>query len=396
MSPESELAGALHEVSNALTVVLGWVGHARLKSLPGPVRDALNVAYAHALRGHHVARKAIGAEVAADDAVRSLRNVAADASLAVEREAAAKGVRVRVRAAHGEAMIGDASSALQVLVNLLLNGIAFSPTGGTVELHWSIQDAEAHFWVSDEGPGVPEALRSSLFSNRQSTRTGGAGIGLSHSYALAAGCGGSLRLNHSERGARFELLWPTCEAPSQLVQRAPVLTPIEGLRVVVLEDDPAVLTMIEFGLQSKGARVFPAENVEQLLRVVGTAESVDVALLDLSPIQQDPQHLLDELRRIHPDLPVLLISGSAVAPDVELPFDGWVQKPFELGELFRAIQRVAGQRGQRLEEDAGAPVSGPQLPASELAAPQSSDSSSPESAEGSAFGTSGLQTDLRS
>jgi CheY-like chemotaxis protein len=132
------------------------------------------------------------------------------------------------------------------------------------------------------------------------------------------------------------------------------------LRVVVLEDDPAVLTMIEFGLQSKGALVFPAESVAQLLSVVGSAESVDVALLDLSPIQEDPQHLLEELRRMHRGLPVLLISGSAMAPDVELPFSGWVQKPFELGELFSAIQRVASQREQHLVTD-GEPESGPLL-----------------------------------
>jgi CheY-like chemotaxis protein len=272
--------------------------------------------------------------------VRSAHNVAIDASLAVEREASAKGVRVHVVPADGEAMIDRAGSALQVLVNLLLNGVAFSPHGGSLELRWEIRDFEAHFWVTDEGPGVPAGMRDQLFGGRQSMRPGGAGIGLSHSHSMAVASGGALRLNQTVRGASFELVWPTCEAPSQLVQRLPVPAAIEGLRVVVLEDDPAVLSMIEFGLESKGATVLAASSVEQLRLAMSTADRVDVALLDLSPIQDDPKHLLEELRRVRAGLPVLLISGSAATPDVELPFSGWVQKPFELNELFEAIRAV--------------------------------------------------------
>jgi DNA-binding response OmpR family regulator len=113
--------------------------------------------------------------------------------------------------------------------------------------------------------------------------------------------------------------------------------------VVVLEDDPAVLSMIEFGLESKGATVLAATNVEQLRQAMSTADHVDVALLDLSPIHEDPKRLLDELRRLRAGLPVLLISGSAGTPDVEIPFSGWVQKPFELNELFQAIQAVVAK-----------------------------------------------------
>lgn len=339
-SPELELAGALHEVSNALTVVLGWIGYARVKALPGPVRDALNVAYAHALRGHHVARTAIGADVIRDDAVRSVRNVAADAALAAEREAAGKGVRIVQIAGDRDAMIDDAADALQVLVNLMLNGVAFSPADASLELEWEVRGAEAHFWVRDQGRGVPRELQSTLFSARSSLRPGGAGIGLAHSHALAQDAGGRLTLNPSDSGAHFELVWPTCEAPSQLVQRSPARASVEGMNVLVLEDDPAVLAMIEFGLQSKGAHVVPVQDVLQLRQALASGARFDVALLDLSPIQEQPQQILDELRASDSSLPVLLISGSAGVPDLELTFNGWVQKPFELGELFEAMRAV--------------------------------------------------------
>jgi CheY-like chemotaxis protein len=343
VSNETELAGALHEVSNALTVVLGWVGYARVKAVPGPVRDAINIAYAHAMRGHQVARRAIGAEVPLAESVRSVHNVAADAALAVEREAAAKGVRLIVSPGERDAMVDEAGAALQVLVNLMLNGVAFSPADAQLELRWQIRGSHAHFWVKDEGPGVPRELQNTLFGNGNSLRPGGAGIGLAHSHSLATRNGGRLLLNRSERGASFELVWPTCEAPSQLVQRPPTPTSIEGLQVLVLEDDPAVLTMIEFGLQSRGASVLRAANLEQLREAIRVG-GFDVALLDLSPIHDLPAQVLEELRAGRADLPVLLISGSAVSPDVALPFSGWVQKPFELGELYEAIRAVVPPR----------------------------------------------------
>src|SRR5688572_15525753 len=66
VSNEAQLAGALHEVSNALTVVLGWIAEAQSQTHAGPVQEALEVAQKYARRGHRVARAAIGAEVPED------------------------------------------------------------------------------------------------------------------------------------------------------------------------------------------------------------------------------------------------------------------------------------------------------------------------------------------
>src|SRR6187455_1608999 len=59
---EADLAGALHEVSNALTVVLGWLDVAHSRLPPGAARDAIDVALTHARLGHGISRGAIGAE----------------------------------------------------------------------------------------------------------------------------------------------------------------------------------------------------------------------------------------------------------------------------------------------------------------------------------------------
>src|SRR3954467_8341123 len=75
--PERDLAGALHEVSNALTVVLGWLDNARA-GLDGRALEAVEVARAHASLGHAIARRAIGAPVTDGSELRSAQSLVRD------------------------------------------------------------------------------------------------------------------------------------------------------------------------------------------------------------------------------------------------------------------------------------------------------------------------------
>src|SRR3569832_150888 len=78
--PERDLAGALHEVSNALTVVLGWLDNALAACAPalegqpdadGTARQAIEIARTHASLGHAIARRAVGAPVSEGSELRS-------------------------------------------------------------------------------------------------------------------------------------------------------------------------------------------------------------------------------------------------------------------------------------------------------------------------------------
>jgi CheY-like chemotaxis protein len=343
-SPDSDLAGALHEVSNALTVVLGWLGDAREKLPEGALRDSLDVAYKHAHRGHAVARRAIRGDKNADAVVRSCESIVADAAHAAMREAAARGVRIERDQCEDDATVDSADSVLQILVNLLLNAIAFSPPGGVIRITPGVTRDNLLFCVSDEGPGIPEMQRPSLFVRGNSLRPGGAGIGLSHSYALAQKHGGELRLVPSESGAAFELEWPVSDSPSRTSQRVPAAV-LNGMRVLVLEDDAAVLAMVQMGLAARGVEVLPAAALSDVEHLASRGTSYDAAFVDLSPIQADPHAAFAQLRATDPGLPIILISGSAIAPRSDLPLSEWVHKPFEVSELCEALARVARPAG---------------------------------------------------
>lgn len=338
--PEADLAGALHEVSNALTVVLGWLAAARVQLPEGAARDALDVARSHAQRGHLVARRAIGAEVQAEDGQRGVGSLARDAVLGVTQEAERRAVRVILElAAADDALVQDAHAALQILLNLLLNALAFTPPAGAVTLSARVDGTTALFLVSDEGPGIDPARIDSIFAGPDSTRRGGAGVGLRHSSALAESKGGDLSLVEGAAGATFELRWPISEVRSSARHRPPASV-LDGRCLIVLEDDPAVQSLLELGLGARGARVTGAADADALERAVTSTDHVDALLLDLSPLGTDVDQRLARVRSLLPHTPILVISGSA-SPSASLSqVAGWVRKPFEVDEVVEALCRL--------------------------------------------------------
>ncbi len=323
-----------------MTVVLGWLDRAKSQSPRGEVKDAIDVALSHARLGHSIARRAIGAEVPEGNVTRSALSVARDALLGVAQEAALRGVQVACDdEATNDLLVRAAPVAQQILINLLLNAIHFSAPGATVNLVTSASDQEMCFQVCDAGPGVSPDRVETLFRSPESTRQGGAGIGLRHAHALAQKHGGCLSLAKSTpAGSVFELAWPLGEAASAAFRTAP-LQSLDGLRILLLEDDPAVQTLVDLGLSTRGASVATASTVTELDAIIRRGV-FDVALLDLSPLGKNPGATLALIEHCQHGLPVVIISGS-IAPDIDAPnVASWVRKPFEIGELVQALSAL--------------------------------------------------------
>jgi CheY-like chemotaxis protein len=340
-----DLSGALHDVSNTLTVVLGWLDAAKSEIPAGKAREAIDVALSHARIGHSIARRAIGARAdgAVDDGnvTRSALSVAKDSLRGVEQEALRVGVSLRLDdEAVSDLLLGSAPIAQQILGNLLLNAIHFSPAGGEVVLRLHCEDdATMSFRVIDSGPGIAAHRLATLFHSPDSTRRGGAGIGLRHAHALAESHGAHLGVARTgPTGTEFELAWPISEAPSRTHRTIPPRS-LDGLRVLLLEDDLAVQALVELGLSSRGAAVAAASTFEELVGMLGTGV-FDVALVDLSPLGKCPAESVALVASRQPGLPLVVISGS-VAPSLDAPsIAGWVRKPFEVGELVDALGRL--------------------------------------------------------
>ena len=341
---QADLAGALHEVSNALTVVLGWLDAAQPRIQDPSVREAVEVARAHADLGHRLAREAIGAEVP-PEIERQVAAVARDAVLGVMQEANRAGVTVQFdEASLGNSLLRDGASALQILVNLLLNAIVFSPRGGMVTLAAQQRDDAVEFRIADQGPGIPADRVDLILSGSPSTRRGGAGIGLTHSAELASERGGRLRLVDPGPGAVFELTWPIIEDRSGPYERPePPADFLVGTRVLLVEDDANVLSLVEMTLEARGVQVVSVTSPEDLAELLANGQTFDAAFIDFSPFEEEAaQPVLETLTRSVTGKGIILISGLVrpVPPVIEAKLAQWVRKPFEMNELVAALHRA--------------------------------------------------------
>ncbi|WP_438034099.1 ATP-binding protein [Sorangium sp. So ce204] len=364
-----ELAIALHEVSNALTVIVGCIERAQGEQGPELGR-ALGVAASRAHDARRLIRRAIGAEgrPAGDGEVASrplgeparlIADVIDDAVMGLEPEARRSAIALRAVIAPAVARTGVSNGAavVQILTNLLLNAVALSPRGSSVRVDARLEGAAVVIGVADQGPGVPPSRRATLLSSGVSTRPGGAGIGLRHSAALASAAGGALALVPSEEGARFELRWPVEDTPpadappgEACAEEKPPAprnttsppqhgTILDGVRILVVEDDDAVVDLLDTALTARGASIVSVQSAVELPGALASGP-FQAALLDISPIQQDVLGTVSAVRRANPDVRLVVMSGSAGADP--LPANAgvsWVRKPFEIREIVEALVR---------------------------------------------------------
>ena len=346
--PHRDVTGALHDVSNALTVLLGWVAEARAgRGSPEQVDRALSIVESSARMARDLARRAIGGQAVYDDREVLLDAVVSEVVEALAVEAQRAEVTFTVHGSTPDVRVPLPGDAAQILTNVLLNALAWSPRGSTISVEKQADGAVALVFVQDQGPGVPVAQAPLIFDG-SSSRDGGAGVGLRHARAVARAAGGELELlpdaHSSGRGARFRLRWPRVEPT---LSRAPLSAPrpavLAGTRILIVEDDEDVAALLESSLGARGARVVVARTAQEL--AAHAHETHDAALVDLSPIANDVRGAVDALRRGSPNVALVFISGSAVGLPEGVETEGervrWVRKPFEVGEILAVLAETS-------------------------------------------------------
>ena len=334
---QTDLAGALHDVSNSLTVVLGWAEEA---SHPGAsfetISAALRVIAAEARRGRALARAAIGGEAATEPG--RIETVVQAVAEGCEIEARRRGIHVHTDIQAGGQLF-DALDLEHVLLNLALNAVTFARS--SIVLRLSARDRAFIIEVFDDGAGVPEARRESIFQG-DSTREGGTGIGLSHARAVLRARGGDLTLSvGAAGGACFVVRFPHVPEVPRSATR--INRGLEGFRILLIEDDLAVRSLLETALESRGAVLAVAEDMTALMAVTG---SFDAVLIDLSPIAANAAVATSHLQKVSHPTTWILSTGSTGNIPRSLMDAALVEKPYEVSEIVAAITAaVARGRG---------------------------------------------------
>jgi PAS domain S-box-containing protein len=282
----------------------------------------------------------------------------------------AKGIRLFIDmrpTAH--AIIGDPNRLQQVVWNLVSNAVKFTPAGGVVRVRFQTNQHQALLAVSDTGQGISAEFLPYVFDRfRQaegsSTRAqGGLGLGLAIVRHLVEMHGGMVQVESPGigKGATFTVVLPMLEgAASQATQpeavsAAPCPPELEGVRVLIVDDQPDIAELLRDMLAPCGALVQIAPGARQGLAML-RAWQPDVLISDIAMPGEDGYWLIRSLRALAPE-PVAAVPAIALTAYVRLEdriqvlaagFQLYVSKPVEPAELLDAVARLTRAR------DAGA------------------------------------------
>ncbi len=224
-------AGIAHEIRNPLAAIRLKAENALASPDPARARAALDLVLDQVARLDRLLRDLLSLTQPRPPvpAPTDLGRVLRDCADLHDDLARARGVRIVVEAASPERAPLDEGQLRRALDNLVLNAIQHSPPGGTVRLSSGREGERLRIRVTDEGPGVPEAVRGRLFEPFVTGRPDGTGLGLAIVREIARAHGGQARLGAppprrtgteaTGPGATFELdlPWPA-QSP---VPRAP-------------------------------------------------------------------------------------------------------------------------------------------------------------------------------
>ncbi|MGF1934182.1 MAG: ATP-binding protein [Nostoc sp. ChiQUE02] len=207
----------------------------------------------------------------------------------------------------GEVM-GDAERLQQVVWNLLSNAIKFTPSGGRVEVHLKQVNSNAQITVSDTGKGISADFLPYIFerfrqADSTTTRTeGGLGLGLAIvRYLVEMHSGTVYAVSEGEgRGATFTVLLPIIELQQeQLIKESEVkvdnLSVLNGLQVLVVDDNADTRELITFILQQSGAQVTSVSSVGEALEALARLEP-NVLVSDIGMPDEDGYSLIRKVR----------------------------------------------------------------------------------------------------
>jgi two-component system CheB/CheR fusion protein len=362
-----------HELRTPLTAMLGWVRVLRRGAIdPTKTADALETVERNTrllaqliedlLDVSRIAAGKLSIEMRSVD----LGTVVREAVETVRESADAKGVRLDVHAPPVTPTVrGDRHRLRQVIWNLLSNAVKFTPQGGHIDARLEGMPAGARITVSDTGRGISPQFLPQIFDRfRQaetvSTRTqGGLGLGLAIVRHLVELHGGRVAVFSAGegRGATFTIDLPQGTAghaaeEEPLAPPAPPVDPrLDGLRVLIVENEADTGRMLAQILNDRGADVIHVETAAAALAAL-EQRAVHLIVSDIGMPDGDGYELIRRVRSLAVDgggrIPAIALTAFAREEDMhralEAGFDVHIAKPIDPAELVRVVSRIAHSR----------------------------------------------------
>ncbi len=265
---------------------------------------------------------------------------------------------------------GDASQIQQLVMNLILNAVeATGERPGTVRVATGLRqigdsDRVGHFRpdppppgayvsieVMDDGCGMTDLVRAQIFDPFFTTKFTGRGLGLAAALGIVRGHGGAIGVESAEGyGSTFTVLLPAQSAavPGRAQEQPYTVQPLSEISagsVLIIDDEDVVRRAARAALEHFGFTVFEAsdgrDGADLFTRL---HDRISVVLLDLTMPRMDGQETWRYIRRVRPDMKIVVSSGFDEAEAMRQFSQSsgleFIQKPYTASALVRKIRGV--------------------------------------------------------
>jgi signal transduction histidine kinase len=255
------------------------------------------------------------------------------------------------------AVNGDETRLQQIVWNLLSNAVKFTPAGGWVKVTVKHERSHAHITVADTGIGISKDFLPHVFerfrqADASTTRHyGGLGLGLGIVRHLTELHGGTVHAESpgENQGATFTVILPEAAiaSPEPRPRSAPVPSngpSLQGVHVLLVEDDPSAQEFVTRMLRNRGASVASQSSVASAI-VAFQERRPEVIVSDIGMPAEDGYSLIQRIRALPANAggftPAIALTAQARPEDRQRALSAGFQmhfaKPFDPNELIAAI-----------------------------------------------------------
>jgi PAS domain S-box-containing protein len=256
----------------------------------------------------------------------------------------------------------DPGQIEQVLINLYLNAWHAMPQGGDLSIQTENVYLSDHYCkpfevtggnyvkvsVTDTGVGIDEEIIERIFEPFFTTKDvgKGTGLGLASAYGIIKNHNGIIRV-YSEKGhgTSFNIYLPSSdlEEPVDAEVNSELLKGNEN--ILLVDDEEGTILVEKLMLEELGYTVFPVRSGKQAIDLYNENKTgFNLVALDMIMPEMNGKDTFDELKRLNPEVRVLLVSGYSLNKQIQELMDsgcvGYIQKPFDIVQLSQKIREA--------------------------------------------------------
>ena len=306
-------------------------------------------------------------EIVLEEIPFNLSSISREVFVVIDQMAAEQNIQIvweKKEVTHWD-LIGSPGHVKRVMMNILSNAVKYNRANGQIYISCREIPSEQSEWTTiefvcrDTGIGMTESFQKHIFETFTQEDTGartvyrGTGLGMAIAKKLVDALGGTIKIKSKKNvGSTFILVFPFAidkDYENASVQSEPETPNVEGMHVLLVEDNELNMEIARYLLEEAGIQVTAAKNGQEALDIFEQSgeQEIDLILMDIMMPVMDG---LEATRRIrtctHPrgaTVPIIAISANAFADDIQKAKNAGMNehlaKPFEMEKVLRTISR---------------------------------------------------------